>query len=815
MDSRARRPLLVTTVAIVFLFGNAPSGNERLPISQALLDGQWPASWIAAPGASARDPGVYHFRRVVDLDHAPGRVLVHVSADNRYVLHVNGRRVGAGPARGDVLNWPFETYDLAPFLSRGPNIVAATVWNFGTLAPMAQMSRRTGFLLQADDDAFASLNTGTAWEAQIARGHQPNPDALKDIRARHFYYSAGPGERRDGRAWDWQWDARESPAGRWHQAIALMRAHPRSISQGPGWMRSPEGWLLVPGRLPPMLHEPDTAGRIVRATGTSAQAVPVVVPAHSAVTLLFDRGEIVNAYPSLTSSGGRDAVMRVTYAEALYDGQGQKGQRNEIEGKEILGLFDEFIGDGGDRRTFAPLWFRTWRFLEVHITTSAEPLRLEAVEAVRTGFPLVARAVFESPDPELRRIWDVGWRTALLAAHETYMDAPYWEQLQYIGDTRIDALLSYIVANDDRLGRRALELFDQSRLADGITQSRYPTSEMQYIPPYALFFVSMVHDFWMYRDDPFFVRERLPATRSVLEWFIERQRPDGLLGRLPFWVHGDTSTVLDDAIQDADGGSGVITFQFAGTLREAAALEEALGERWRAERYMRHAERAASAASRLWDDLRGLYADTPARQSWGHPVNVFALLFGDVPAARRERLLQNVLAIANHPAGRSASGGPGAAWPLEEIPSASYYFRFYVARVLEQHGRADAYIPLLDPWRQMLALGLSTWAEHPEPTRSDCHAWSAHPTMDLLRVVAGVRPVAPGFSRVRIAPGLGPLPSLEAVHPTVRGDIVVELAASGDRLDGTVALPEGMSGELFWRGRVQELRAGPQRVSFR
>ncbi|WP_372490084.1 hypothetical protein [Chitinophaga sedimenti] len=31
----------------------------------------------------------------------------------------------------------------------------------------------------------------------------------------------------------------------------------------------------------------------------------------------------------------------------------------------------------------------------------------------------------------------MGWRTSRLCAYETYMDCPYYEQLQYIGDTRI------------------------------------------------------------------------------------------------------------------------------------------------------------------------------------------------------------------------------------------------------------------------------------------------------------------------------------------------------------------------------------------
>jgi hypothetical protein len=54
----------------------------------------------------------------------------------------------------------------------------------------------------------------------------------------------------------------------------------------------------------------------------------------------------------------------------------------------------------------------------------------------------------------------------------------------------------------------------------------------------------------------------------------------------------------------------------------------------------------------------------------------------------------------------------------------------------------------LDPWRAMLAQGLTTWAENPEPTRSDSHAWSAHPNFDFLTIIAGITPAAPDLSAV-------------------------------------------------------------------
>jgi alpha-L-rhamnosidase len=115
----------------------------------------------------------------------------------------------------------------------------------------------------------------------------------------------------------------------------------------------------------------------------------------------------------------------------------------------------------------------------------------------------------------------------------------------------------------------------------------------------------------------------------------------------------------------------------------------------------------------------------------------------------------------------------------------------------------------------MLQLGLTTVPETPEPTRSDSHAWSAHPNYGLLATVLGVRPAAPGFKTVRIAPHLGPLRHADGRIPHPRGEIVVRFdTADGGGLRGEVTLPEGLNGVLEWKGKEMPLRPGRQDVSF-
>jgi len=110
----------------------------------------------------------------------------------------------------------------------------------------------------------------------------------------------------------------------------------------------------------------------------------------------------------------------------------------------------------------------------------------------------------------------------------------------------------------------------------------------------------------------------------------------------------------------------------------------------------------------------------------------------------------------------------------------------------------------------MLDLGLSTWAERPGRTRSDSHAWSAHPNYDLLTIVAGIKPASPGFRRVRVEPHLGTLDRLDARMPHPKGEIAVSYRRDGRALTASIHLPSGLAGEFVWGSLTRALREGDQ-----
>jgi hypothetical protein len=387
------------------------------------------------------------------------------------------------------------------------------------------------------------------------------------------------------------------------------------------------------------------------------------------------------------------------------------------------------------------------------------------------------------------------------------MDAPYWEQLQYVGDTRIQALISYAVTADSRLARQAITNIDASIVPEGLTQSRYPSRLPQFIPPFSLLWIDMLHDYWMYADDEPLVREILPHTRGVMDWYAAHLRPDGLMGRVKWWEFGDWTSGYRDGVppQEADGGSAFLTLQFIEALRDAYDLESHFGSRERAANYQAMIQKASDALNRLcWNGRYGVYADTPAKKSYSQQANVLAVWQDVAPREQQQKILERVLASQEK---KSVQSGGGAVPPMSAM---SYYFRFYLARALEHAGLADRYLDELTPWREMLKLGLSTWAEQPEPTRSDCHAWSASPNYDLLTVVAGIHPASPGFKTVRIEPHLGKLTHLDAAMPHAGGNIRVSYLLQGKEWTAQVNLPSDLSGEFVWKGKSYPLHAGMQ-----
>ena len=769
------------------------------PIHPDILQKRWNAQWITVPSASVDGYGVYLFRKSFDLPTKPQSFIVHVSADNRYKLYINGTMISHGPARGDLAHWNFESIDIAPYLVSGKNILAAQVWNEGEFKPEAQISYRTAFILSGDGKAEAIVNTNSSWLCEQDKSHAPIKFNFSG------YYVAGAGEARNMQLAIKHWQQLQFDDAQWQKAKQLFQGTPKNVL---GPYGTPSAYMLVPSTIPQMELKDERLFQVASVTGNinipagfPNQQKDIHVPANSTVTLLLDQNYLTNAYFNLTCSGGKGATISLKYAEALYKNNA-KGNRNEVEGKAFIGRQDSIISDGTDRQHFTSLTYRTFRYVQLQVRTQEEALTINDLYGTFTGYPFVQNASLTSANVELSKILEIGWRTARLCAVETYMDCPYYEQLQYIGDGRIQALISLYNSGDDRLVKNALNLMDYSRQPEGVTLSRHPSYTPQYIPTFSLWYIGMLSDYARYGADLTFVKQKLNGVRSIIDYFSTYQQADGSLKNVPQWMFTDwvdnfKSWQAGVGPMSADGTSAVLDFQLLLALQTAAELENTLGNKYLVAGYQTKINQLAKTIRiKYWDKNKKLFADRIEKDVFSQHTNALAILTSVATPAEMKEISKQL--IEN-----------------KTLAPASIYFKYYLHQALTKAGLGDNYLSWLDKWRENIQMGLTTWAEMSDvdQSRSDCHAWGASPNIEFYRILLGIDSDGLGFSKVKIEPHLGEIKKISGKSPHPNGEVVVDYQYQENKWKISLSLPKSTTGSFIWKGKTYPLIAGVNKFS--
>jgi alpha-L-rhamnosidase len=756
--------------------------------------------WLWHPGMPEGTPGHVLFRLPLSVRRA-GKAVIQVSADMCFCLALDGTVVARGPDTGDLTHWSFATYELT--LRPGRHRLEALVWWDRTpTAPEARITLRGGFACAGLGAADALFSTGKApWRVARMEGITWSQTTNRS------YHVIGESALVDLGRFD--------PAkARWLPPSVVRAPIEAALTGivGPGWQLRPSG-------LPEQRHDTwrggRVRGRLARWSAApmlkfGAEAEPGVEPRWEALlsgkrslrlpagyeaTLLVDTDDYLCGFPTLEFSGGAGTRVRWEWAEALYlttNTAGHKGDRGAVAGKYFAGFGDTWILGGKGRRTTCSPWWRSGRYWLLSIKVGRVPAVLHGLSVERTGFPIRYRARFESDDPSFGPVLDLCERGLRSCMHEVFVDCPYYEQMMYVADTRIQMLVAYVLSGDDRLPRRGMELFDLSRGRRGYPTMRHPSVLRQESATFAMIWPWMLRDFALWRDDPAWLRGRLPGLRALVEALRTEEDADGLLVRPPGWLFADW--VPEWHVGWPPGAyegrrSSIINLQYLLTLQAAADVETWVGDPAVGGGLAGRASRLAKAIGRtFWNARRGLWADDTSAKAFSQHAQVLAILGGlRAPAVSRW-------------ADAKSNG----------LAAATIYFQHYLFEALGRVGRTDILVERLDMWKGLVKTGFKTPVEMPEPGRSDCHAWGAHPAFHLHATVAGVRPSSPGFRTVRIAPQPGPLRRIETSVPHPRGSIRLKLAFNRGWLDGEINLPRGVAGTLVWGGRERALKPGPQ-----
>ncbi len=757
----------------------------------------WECRWITHPDIDNNAHNLIHFRNTFELQERPDQFIVHVSGDNRYRLHVNGREVCYGPQLADIRHWRYETVDLASFLKEGKNVVAVEVMNWGTDRSYGIISLKTGFMLQghSEKEAFLSTDFGSSWKVFHNRGmHEKSVDWIFGGEIVGGFYASNPMDSVVATDYPWGWKEADFDDSGWKNPEVYLIERPNTSGGG-------HGWLMQPRTTSIQTSEKEPPGDIIRtkpenfARDFNFGDRPLVIPPNSDRTLLIDRGYVTLGYPELHLSGGKGACIRVRYSEALYDENNHKGNRDVTEGKVIRGISDVYVMDGGENRIFKPMWFRTFRFVRLDIETREEALKIDDFYNMFSASPIPVTAEFNTRDPVYREVWDICRHGLEICAQDNLLSDAYYEQMQYVGDLRPHLKAWTSLTGDLTYFRSAMEQFNNSRLPDGNITSCYPLKATFVHPTYSLIWIDMLHDLMMTAGERELIGSCLGEIQEVFDYYESLINENGLVGdsEYPMFIDwylpkGGNSPV------NRNGNSAILTLGYAYTLNNAAGILEWLGYREKAGYYRAQSRKYAEIVRSLcFDPEKGIYADDPEKTFYDQRAGIMAVLAGAHTESEERILMDKIL---DEETGFDSK--------------ANLFFYFYLFEAMAKTGVGN-FTRALGPWKELVEMGMSATPEkrieqHP---RSEVHPWTAHPVHYYFRVVAGIGPATPGFKTVRIAPQPGQLEFIHATYPTIHGNILIDLTFGKNKeVEGEIILPGKMTGEFIWLGKAIKLQPG-------
>jgi len=526
-------------------------------------------------------------------------------------------------------------------------------------------------------------------------------------------------------------------------------------------------------------------------------ALPLRIPAHTSVSLVWNLGNYYCAYYEMSVSGGADARIKWSWAESMFygDNRSDKRDRDTFVGKRFEAPGDTFYPDGSRNCTFTHPWWSAGKWCRIMVETGDKPLTIDRIDLFETHYPFKISSSFASNDKSLPAIQKIAVRGMEMCSHEMGFDCPYYEQQMYPGDTRIQLLVQGMLSGDDRLIRRAIELFDFSRRSDGSVGFNYPTRGTQDGWTYTLIWPLMLGDYARWHDNTTWLKARLPGLRHTMSGMAAFENADGLLDKLSGWSFMDWVPEWRYGVApDGYGCNCINNLFYAYALRDAALVESVVGEPELAAMYTRKAELVGrKIVSLFWDKSRGLLADTVigsrAKQEYSEHCQCLAILLDILPEAKAARAAKGLVHVA-------------------DLARCTVYFSHYLFETYAKIGRPDLILKRFDLWRSYVKNNMRTPLESPDPSRSDCHAWGAHPLYHMHASIAGVRPAEPLFKSVLIAPQPGGLKNIKSVTPHPKGRIKLDLSFNGTRASGTVELPAGVAGLFVWQGKNIQLSSG-------
>ncbi|WP_426225817.1 family 78 glycoside hydrolase catalytic domain [Pseudarthrobacter sp. DSP2-3-2b1] len=829
-----------------------PAGSAALKSS---VHGAWQGHWIgvarpqATEGANALGtttaPLAFSrtlLRSTITVDSLPESAPARLAADSRYVLFVNGVEVGRGPVRSQPRRMRYDTYDLAPYLREGTNVISAIVTYYGDANAFWQPAAATGSL--GTDAVFV-------FEAQIGDDVHVSDERWRALRPNAW--TVFPRNHLDGVPVDcvdaalipqgWQLSGFDDTA--WPHAKIFHTEHiggfarsqpptdpygpllPRPIGALGGQVIAPASISAqtVPGLTGTHMDRPTAVVLHALAGGTHA-AQPASLPHTAALNqfvwqhVVLDFGRVVAGYLQIDITAPHGTVIDLHYRELPHD-----PGVDEVATAPGGGM--RYIARGHDD-TYEALELHGLRYVHIIVRSEQEAqIRINAVTVRESTYVWEGVADFASDDPEIDALYHAGRRTVQLNSFDAFTDCPTREQRSWVGDGVVHQMVHLTTNSDWRLARNYVTLGNSPR-PDGILPmsvvGEIESSGAFTIPDWSLHWLHGVHNMFRYTAETDFILGALPTAERILRWYADYIDECGTLSDVAEWNLVDWSSVF------STGRSSILTALWARGLREYEEMCRLLGNTASADWAHGLWENARAGFEAFWAEERGTYVDHildgVVQPAASQAAGAAAIVSGLAPRDRWNRIVDAItdeqrLVVRSWIGGadggydiekmqEQARGIQRVDWdPNEQVVRAEPFFSYVVHDAIALAGREELLLTVMRSWTKFLHDGYDTFGEC-WGWGTPVHGWSATPTRDLIQYVLGVTPATPGFEAARIAPRIGSLNRVRGVSPTPYGPITVEIECGQIRIDSPVPVIL----DLEHDGGPARLPAGQHTVPF-
>ncbi|MCF0187228.1 MAG: hypothetical protein HUJ98_12155, partial [Bacteroidaceae bacterium] len=381
-----------------------------MDISMFMTNWIWTADWTAEDDKNTH---IVYFRKMTELQEVPSECKLKITADSCYKLYINGQFVEKGPQKAiNLKEWFVDTVDITAFLKPGKNVAAVEVIRFpencfSSTAPNTNDSLlRTPVAHLFVQTLGGGENKGcfdakNGWKACVNReteitGENSRPAPI------HVQEKVNATECFKG--WkesyydDSQWkDAKvklffdlslsDAPMNQVDRTIPFMKQEETRF-MGTVCFRDEKGDLTEGDR--------DGWNNLINKTGV------VVIPANTAVTVELAAKYLDCGYLDYSFWNGKNASVETLCSECygypkedprnpLNPAAQTKGDRTDYKKGKLLGFTSTYkvagYGTEAAPENYEPFWFRTFRYIQLKITTKDEPLVFANFSYRATGYP--------------------------------------------------------------------------------------------------------------------------------------------------------------------------------------------------------------------------------------------------------------------------------------------------------------------------------------------------------------------------------------------------------------------------------------------